>query len=499
MVLARQKAPRKGGNRMSTSRIRVFEWGLVAAAFFALFSLSLGAGEARAGNCATMNFTFNLGSANTCNTSTQLDSTGAGNGLRVFGTSLIAIAGETTAMGGVGVDGFANSSSINTRGVEGNLGSSTPGTGSAGVLGYSVSGTANGPGVWGWHASSAGTAPGVLGETSSTSNDSAGVKGLGGSCGYCIGVYGSVPGNGIGVRGETPPATNAWGVEGIGGGNSGIGVYGHTPASSSTNYGVEGVSGSTGAAAAGVFGTIDSSADYSGGVRGENFNATCCGFGVVGFHAGQGIGIGGYAPNGFGVFGWSPNNWAAYFDGAVSVVRDLHVHGTLYKAGGAFRIDKPLDPAHSYLQHSFVESPQMMNVYKGHVVTNDHGFATVTLPRWFQALNRDFEYQLTVVGKAHWDAKAAIWQEVKDNRFTIRTDQANVKVSWQVTGVRHDPYANAHRIQVLVPKEGKAEGTYLHPKLYGQPHSKSETALPGIARGMPKLKAPASPALPKQH
>jgi hypothetical protein len=249
--------------------------------------------------------------------------------------------------------------------------------------------------------------------------------------------------------------------------------------------------------AAGVSGTINSSADYSGGVRGENFNSACCGFGVVGFHAGQGIGIGGYAPNGFGVFGWSPNNWAAYFDGAVQVVRDLHVNGTLFKGAGAFRIDNPLDPAHSYLQHSFVESPEMKNIYDGNVTTNGKGFATVQLPRWFQALNKDFRYQLTIVGTRGW--RARVVKQIAHNQFTIQTDLPRVKVSWQVTGVRHDRYANAHRIQVIVPKEGKAEGTYMHPQLYGQPQSKAETALPGIARKMPKLKAPASLALPKER
>jgi hypothetical protein len=101
--------------------------------------------------------------------------------------------------------------------------------------------------------------------------------------------------------------------------------------------------------ASGVSGTISSSADYAAGVRGQNFHTACCGFGVVGFHAGQGIGIGGYAPNGFGVFGYSPYNWAAWLDGAVTINKDLHVTGTLYKGAGAFRIDNPLDPAHSYL------------------------------------------------------------------------------------------------------------------------------------------------------
>ena len=39
-------------------------------------------------------------------------------------------------------------------------------------------------------------------------------------------------------------------------------------------------------------------------------------------------------------------------------------------------------------------------------------------------------------------------KEIANNHFTIRTDQPNVKVSWQVTGVRQDAYANAHRIPV---------------------------------------------------
>jgi hypothetical protein len=279
---------------------------------------------------------------------------------------------------------------------------------------------------------------------------------------------------------------------------NGPGVWGHHYQGSGGAPGVLGDTLSSAANAAGVSGTISSSADYAAGVRGENANANCCGFGVVGFSAGQGIGIGGYAPNGFGVFGYSPYNWAAWLDGSVEVTKDLHVTGTLYKGAGAFRIDNPLDPAHSYLQHSFVESPQMKNVYDGNITTNAKGFATVQLPRWFQALNKDFRYQLTPIGHNAWDARAVVWNEIKDNRFTIRSEP-HVKISWQVTGVRHDPYANAHRIQVVVPKEGSADGKYLHPRLYGQPQSKAETALPGIARRMPKLKAPVSPALPKQH
>ena len=58
-----------------------------------------------------------------------------------------------------------------------------------------------------------------------------------------------------------------------------------------------------------------------------------------------------------------------------------------------------LDPANKYLYHSFVESPDMMNVYNGNVVTDKRGMATVVLPEYFEALNSDFRYQLTVIGR----------------------------------------------------------------------------------------------------
>jgi hypothetical protein len=41
-----------------------------------------------------------------------------------------------------------------------------------------------------------------------------------------------------------------------------------------------------------------------------------------------------------------------------------------------------------------------------------------------------------------------------------------MKVSWLVTGIRHDPYANAHRIKVEEEKSGDARGHYLHPELF---------------------------------
>ena len=310
------------------------------------------------------------------------------------------------------------------------------------------------------------------------------------------GVYGYSPGA-TGVKGEAGGfgyggmfnATNGWGVyattqgSGYGGyfstGAGGTGVWAQSGGGSGLGYGVQAQSYSSADNAAGVYGAINSSADYTAGVHGFNASTSCCGFGVVGFHAGQGIGIGGYAPNGFGVFGFSPYNWAAWLDGAVQVTKDLHVSGTLFKGAGAFRIDNPLDPAHSYLQHSFVESPDMKNIYDGVARTNAKGFATVQLPKWFQALNKDFRYQLTSLSGLQ---QVAVAQEIRDNRFVIQSQKPNSRISWQVTGIRHDRYANANRIQLVVPKTGSDAGKYEHPRLYGQPASKGVTALPAALR-----------------
>ena len=68
------------------------------------------------------------------------------------------------------------------------------------------------------------------------------------------------------------------------------------------------------------------------------------------------------------------DSYAGYFSGNVLVT------GTLTKSSGSFRIDNPLDPANRYLQHSFVESPDMKNIYDGVVRTDGRGYATVRLP-----------------------------------------------------------------------------------------------------------------------
>jgi hypothetical protein len=149
---------------------------------------------------------------------------------------------------------------------------------------------------------------------------------------------------------------------------------------------------------------------------------------------------------------------------------DVEITGNLSKGSGSFKIDHPLDPEYKYLSHSFVESPDMMNIYNGTVTTDAHGNAVVELPGYFGALNRDFRYQLTVIGKF---AQAIVAEKIKDNRFRIKTDSPNVEVSWQVTGVRQDAYANQHRIPVEQDKPEQERGLYLYPEAFGKTQEKS--------------------------
>src|SRR5690606_1883424 len=72
------------------------------------------------------------------------------------------------------------------------------------------------------------------------------------------------------------------------------------------------------------------------------------------------------------------------------------------------------------------------------------------LPDYFEALNKDFRYQ--VKGVTAPGPNLYIKQEIRNNRFTIAGGPANAKVSWQVTGIRHDPYILANPIEVEVEK-----------------------------------------------
>jgi hypothetical protein len=233
---------------------------------------------------------------------------------------------------------------------------------------------------------------------------------------------------------------------------------------SDTNDGVAGTSVS----GDGVFGDSNS----GNGVEGDSGGPD--GFGVYGTNSAEdSIAIYGIdtTASSAGLVGIAP--YAVIANGSVlagEFIGNVEVEGTLSKDSGSFKIDHPLDPANKYLYHSFVESPDMMNIYNGNVTTSAAGEAVVTLPEWFETLNRDFRYQLTVLGQF---AQAIVSSKVANHQFSIKTDKPDVEVSWQVTGIRQDAWANAHRIPVEEMKSEKERGFYRHPELYNAPPEKS--------------------------
>jgi hypothetical protein len=319
---------------------------------------------------------------------------------------------------------------------------------------------------------------------------------LSGSTG--IGVQGSVAGGGsgpsYGVFGSAN-TLNGYGVYGIN--TSGIGVYGTSNdrhgVSGSTNSGNANHAGVYGANASGpgVYGTSSGYHGVNGYSASDNLDhAGVHGSGLTGvlgessFVAVKAVG-GSYGVTAEGnfraisasiknnndqcaaIYGTNddyPNAFAGWFDGKVKVV------GQLSKSSGSFKIDHPLDPENKYLYHSFVESPDMMNIYNGTVTLDANGEAVVELPSYFEALNMSFQYQLTCIGGY---APVFIKQEIQGNRFAIAGGTPGLKVSWQVTGVRNDPFARNNRIAVEVQKDAEERGTYLHPEEHGQPREKS--------------------------
>jgi hypothetical protein len=244
------------------------------------------------------------------------------------------------------------------------------------------------------------------------------------------------------------------------GGGTSIGAHGLADGSL-VNYGLEG----------------DASGGSSNyGVHGYAYGGNS--YGLYGDAEGTGSNCGVYGRASGGT-----TNYAGYFYG------DVTVTGNLSKGGGSFKIDHPLDPLNKYLFHSFVESPDMMSIYNGNIKTDARGYATVSLPDWFQTLNRDFRYQLTVIDERDSDgfAQAKVVRGVKDNSFVIRTSVPLTTVSWQVTGIRQDPYANTHRIQVEVDKSTTERGKYIHPEAYGLPKEAGIGFRP--AQDDPKAKA----------
>jgi hypothetical protein len=219
-----------------------------------------------------------------------------------------------------------------------------------------------------------------------------------------------------------------------------------------------------------VFGSHEVTDNYGIGVQGTGKWRGV--YGLCNTTSGSGIAVYGYAYGSgtgsrYGIYGYAgggATNYAGYFAG------DVTVTGTLSKGGGSFKIDHPLDPENKILYHSFVESPDMKNIYDGVVIMDASGKATVMLPSYFDALNKDFRYQLTAIGVS--SPNLFIEQKIQGNQFVIAGGTPGMEVSWQVTGTRKDPFANKYRIPEEVMKDDDDKGFYVHPDVYEMPQEK---------------------------
>jgi trimeric autotransporter adhesin len=421
------------------------------------------------------------------------------------GNAMLAVNEATT--GGYGVIGVSGATSGSSYGVYGTNASTTnfaagvagvenAKTGQVfGVAGSTSSTTTFAAGVSGFEGAKTGAVSGVAGSTNSTTTGAAGVNGFeGAASGQVYGVAGGTTSTTNGAAGvigsDTAASGQVFGVFGYTNSATGTGVAGNANATSGQATGVTGVSTST--SGTGVLGNATAASGNTFGVFGQTSSPTGNGTGgYASATSGLAIGVVGLTNSPAGVGGVFTNlgggksavligngaNYAQVFivdaSGNGNFAGNLNVKGKLTKGSGSFKIDHPLDPANKYLSHSFVESPDMMNVYNGNITTDRHGLATVNLPDYFEALNGDFRYQLTVIGQF---AQAIVAKKIAANRFVIRTSRPQVEVSWQVTGIRHDAYANSYRIPVEEDKGVGEQGYYLHPEVFGQPESKGISA-----------------------
>ena len=441
-------------------------------------------------------------------------SSGAGNALRANSTAGSAIAANSTGTTGATYGVLATNASTTGTAVRG---SATATTGITYGL-FGAASSAAGFGVYGVNIVTSGAGVGIYGKSSGTTG--IGVRGLAGSAtGATTGVQawaaspsgtalvarnsvggklisgqtgasfrevfavdgaGNITGNSLTstlVQGASTDSAGYGGLfSGAPGGSAVSANGGSAPAAATTaGTGVIATGGTLGASVTSAFGG-DGGDFYGGdGDAGAGNGVSGTGGNVLN-GAAVTAGVGGYFiggnPDGDGLYaapapGGTGN--AATLDGNVVV------NGAVTTAAAVMRIDHPLDPANQYLDHVAVQSSENINVYTGNVILGANGMATVTLPKWFEAINTDFRYQLTPIGAA---ASLYISKEIHDGSFTLAGGTPGLKVSWSITALRHDPYAFAHPARAEVAKPASERGRYLHPELYGHPAPARITAKP---------------------
>ncbi len=160
-----------------------------------------------------------------------------------------------------------------------------------------------------------------------------------------------------------------------------------------------------------------------------------------------------------------------------TVTGSASVIGLISKGSGTFVIDHPLDPKNKLLYHSFVESSDVKNIYDGIVKLDARGKATIKLPGYFLALNKDFRYLATPIGSPMPDlylskgVRKYFFGLIGAPILSISGGVPGGKVSWQVTGIRHDPFILAYPI---IPEVEKGAGQFIEKGKYVCPECYSE-------------------------
>jgi len=246
-----------------------------------------------------------------------------------------------------------------------------------------------------------------------------------------FGVYGTA-GQGIGVQGETDDMS-FYGVSGL-------------------NYAINNAGSGIGVMGDGNVGTWGQTVDGNG-------------YGAFGLNASpsviaNNIGTGG---DGFvGVYGVTNDvvsGWGVYSDG------DFGSSGVK-----AFVIDHPTDPENKNLKHFCMESPEVLNLYRGNVALDANGEAVVELPEYFESINTNFSYNLTPIGAP---VNLYIKEKIEGGQFKIAGGNPNMEVSWTVYAERNDKYLQTYPGSKQVEVDKRQPGKYLRPELYGQGQDKA--------------------------
>ena len=252
----------------------------------------------------------------------------------------------------------------------------------------------------------------------------------------------------------------------------------------STASGAAAIVGNTTGSAYGVAGQVAATASAASGIYGSNLR-TNGGYGVLGIGFNGTVGQTGQS-SGYGIYGENFDNIAPFSNGigvagkgyygvlgedkylgVQAGAYGLYSNGNLGATGTkTFRIDHPKDPENKFLRHFSIESNEVLNVYRGTLQFDANGEAEVSLPDYFNDINRNVSYQLTPVGTY---MPLYIKEKVNQNhRFVIGGGTAGKEVSWAVYAERNDRYLqqNPQQRTVDLPKRAHEKGKYLVPSLY---------------------------------